>query len=603
MIKHKGHTGSIKRDGKVACFDKQKHGSSKYSYNSSFSEIFCELDFYPTRVSKCAFLFTWHDYAKSMDSLESIRLIITSTDPSKAAFKDNWQFGEDNPLSGIVVENNDDITEQVPEGGLFRTWVDPGYYAIVVFQYRSTENDYTALFYYTPEPAADNIKSTAPELTYDGSTRELVIGESMVGRRILEFYRYDKIYGYPTSIHSEETLNEMYYTSCIDMEWTNPYCGYYFLPGTKLNRWAQGRYTVGVQFNTDTNKDCISDAINNALDEINSVLNSYGIYFDRDKDEKSGDISIIVDSEESLFEIDPSEGGRVFGGTWETETTTGGVIRAATIRLANDYYYWVPYSPYETVALEELTQAMGAGFDQVEYPFDTLHTEFNYHNKSQNSDGDAYLTTIDKNILKLVYSDYVSAGDSYTQVARALNIPKGCYMPTTSTTDEELTVPISSFLNCGCIYQVRAFIVNSKGKVSETSDWVEVYVPDKPSLWSWTASNGSATDTQTQNAYAAVTNKTAVTNFSYLVWNDMVDKVKAVLDSTGESWSTNFATYAETRMSSSDKAITAKRFNSLRFNIGSHSSTGITDRAKGDYIYGWYFTTLASSLNSWINSI
>lgn len=118
--------------------------------------------------------------------------------------------------------------------------------------------------------------------------------------------------------------------------------------------------------------------------------------------------------------------------------------------------------------------------------------------------------------------------------------------------------------------------------------------------WSWTRSNGSASASQTRAAYSAVTNNGSLSKFSYLVWNDLVDKVKEVLDANGYSWRTNYATYSETKMSSSSKVLTAKRFNSLRYNIGYHYSTGISEVSRGDIVYGWYFTTLANCLNNWI---
>lgn len=125
---------------------------------------------------------------------------------------------------------------------------------------------------------------------------------------------------------------------------------------------------------------------------------------------------------------------------------------------------------------------------------------------------------------------------------------------------------------------------------------------DSPSIapWSWTSSNGSASATQTKAAYNAILSRGPLSNFSYLVWNDMVDKVKEILDATGESWSTIYGTYASTRMSSSDKRLTASRFNALRQNIGSRYSTGIQEVSRGDIIYGWYFTTFASCINNWI---
>lgn len=83
----------------------------------------------------------------------------------------------------------------------------------------------------------------------------------------------------------------------------------------------------------------------------------------------------------------------------------------------------------------------------------------------------------------------------------------------------------------------------------------------------------------------------------------MVDKTKEALDACGENWDSTYATYANTKMSSSDKVLTAKKFNSLRYNIGSHKATGITDKSKDEYVYGEYFTILTDKLNAWINSI
>lgn len=129
------------------------------------------------------------------------------------------------------------------------------------------------------------------------------------------------------------------------------------------------------------------------------------------------------------------------------------------------------------------------------------------------------------------------------------------------------------------------------------------YGPPLVSKWSWSASNGSATAAQTQAAYSAVTNQGKTSAFSYLVWNDMVDKAMEILNASGGSWNASFATYADTRMSASDRAMTAVRFNSLRYNIGLRYSTGITTRYQGDVIYGSYFITLANCLNGWIDNL
>lgn len=124
------------------------------------------------------------------------------------------------------------------------------------------------------------------------------------------------------------------------------------------------------------------------------------------------------------------------------------------------------------------------------------------------------------------------------------------------------------------------------------------------SKWDWNIANGDeATASQTKAAYNAVTGKGKVSDFSYLVWNDLVDKVYEVKQAAGKNWDNTYATYSATKMSYSNKTLTATRFNSIRHNIGIHVSTGISEVKTGDTVYGSYFITLANCLNTWINSV
>lgn len=181
-----------------------------------------------------------------------------------------------------------------------------------------------------------------------------------------------------------------------------------------------------------------------------------------------------------------------------------------------------------------------------------------------------------------------------------------------TTVDESYTATSSTMtktfygLDSGTYY-----IVNVQYGTWDTSfTWLgaEYFTTDKesvppPDYWSWTSSNGEATTVMTRNAYTAVTSNGYTTDFSYYVWNDMCAKVLEVREYAGYSWSSNYASYSATRMTSSDKEITATRFNSLRFNIGALYSTGISEVSKGDIIYGSYFTTLMSKLNSLIDTL
>lgn len=176
---------------------------------------------------------------------------------------------------------------------------------------------------------------------------------------------------------------------------------------------------------------------------------------------------------------------------------------------------------------------------------------------------------------------------------------------------KKATVPISAKVSSGGRYTFTGLKANTTYAISShviwdsgSADWSTSATTDRPSisLWSWSKSNGSATAAQTQTAYNAVTGKGRLDSFSYLVWNDMVDKVLEVLNAKGGSWSNAFASAAATKMTSTDKLVTAVRFNSLRYNIDLHSSTGIGSVSKGDLIYGSYFPTLTDHINSWISS-
>ena len=121
--------------------------------------------------------------------------------------------------------------------------------------------------------------------------------------------------------------------------------------------------------------------------------------------------------------------------------------------------------------------------------------------------------------------------------------------------------------------------------------------------WSWSSSNGFATAAQTAAAYNAITNNGFVSDFSYVVWNDMVSKANNVLSASSGSWNSKYATYSDTLINAADKTLTATKFNSLRYNIGLRASTGISEVSTGDTVYGSYFIILANSLNSWIDNV
>lgn len=111
----------------------------------------------------------------------------------------------------------------------------------------------------------------------------------------------------------------------------------------------------------------------------------------------------------------------------------------------------------------------------------------------------------------------------------------------------------------------------------------------RPIDWSWT--------TAERNAF---NNHGAVTTLTWDRWNSFVDKIVEFRNYKGL---TEYVTVGGTsyhitnaKVSSSNKTLTALKFNIARTAIGNMNSTGITDRVPGDIVYGSYFITLEDKL-------
>ena len=140
--------------------------------------------------------------------------------------------------------------------------------------------------------------------------------------------------------------------------------------------------------------------------------------------------------------------------------------------------------------------------------------------------------------------------------------------------------------------------------------------------WSWTSSNGEATDSQTQAAYKVIINKEDIMLFNSAVWNDLVDKVMEVRQELDLNWDTTYADKDETKIIYYPKILKANKFNSLRLNttytnwswatiptaegyIGRTDFRGVnqTGYQSADTVYGVYFLELVNRLNLIIDII
>lgn len=498
---------SIRRGGTGEYRSYVKYSVSK-TYNPK-EQPYCQCAIYPTRDGKNRLFFTWNNesvYWSRFYIAGMLHVFHYDGDPNEIELATNLskessrnvlsaRISNYNKVSGKIKNNYQSIAQNQwgASGKLWYGWdsdlsLHEGCKVCFMFMYTvgplSKSNPYRIVLCWCEPPAENRVIASAPRFEFDTSTGNFTIGTAMEGRRILEFYNETK--ADVTSTGNNDTLHEFLLTTLLNTERHKPmecYAAYYEdVLSARICRWQKGQYTVGVDFCSDTNKVAISTAIDEALEQINSVLKGYDIFFTR-SGATTGDLSIIVDSEKNLFNLDLSTGGYYYGGQWETVIDGNCNITSATVKLANDVYAAYPFSTYKTTALEEILQAMGCGFDQTEICDDTIHIEFNYLNKPDT------LKYRDKAILQLLYSDYVHPGDDAFAVSKALNLPKGVYCPSAANSDAAMTIPGSNFIDfeSSDTIKVRAFIVNENGQMSKTTNWVYVEPPELGTVSTLTA--------------------------------------------------------------------------------------------------------------------
>jgi hypothetical protein len=164
-------------------------------------------------------------------------------------------------------------------------------------------------------------------------------------------------------------------------------------------------------------------------------------------------------------------------------------------------------------------------------------------------------------------------------------------------------------LKADTTYQVSCTI--NLGSTTKTlSGSVKTDSASSIAKWKWNDANGLATPTQIARAYNAVVNKTETTNFNWLVWDDLVDKVKQLTDATMGWWDEDYASYKNTKVDAT-QILTSDMFNSLRNNlelVGLNYAklgyrTGIGAVSAGDIVYGDYFITLTDYINDCIDKL
>ena len=161
-----------------------------------------------------------------------------------------------------------------------------------------------------------------------------------------------------------------------------------------------------------------------------------------------------------------------------------------------------------------------------------------------------------------------------------------------------LLIPTSKIISSTAC-TVRGYLYDENDNVTDDTTTLAFAGVTNQYGWDWTSKTSLVSPPKVlARAQSALNNKSDVSKFSHTTWNSLVTQAYNLAMLRGSGWDSRYATIVDTFMSPNDRVLTAKRFNSLRYNIGLIQSTGITEKSRGDPVLASYFTTIMSALNS-----
>lgn len=413
-----------------------------------------------------------------------------------------------------------------------------------------------------------------------------------------------------------------------------------YLNNKKFKIWSKETHTIGVNFMSsvtdEAKKIWFKEYVEQAVEIINETITSGfqlqvidgitdGEYSDIEERNGRGELQLWWGTYEELWNESAPDDYRYFGEWSNDENSQNTYLTEGWIKLCTEKVWTMNY---QGITWEEIVECLGIGNDIVHHT-DTLWSDYWYPAKNLNEYGGVLMPyERDLNVLRLAYNNDLPSNIEPWKCANIICAPNGYFTYGHGYDQDNVEIQFDiNMLNKGDTYYFRVISLDIN-KSSNFSSWVSFTI-DGINLWNWQLSNGKASLEQTQSAYKAITKVDGyyVTDFSYLVWNDFVDKIQEFLDylgvadlSIGEDkyGYSSTATYSEilngAKMTSSDKKMTAKRFNIVRYVIGSWNSfasdsnsiqnhyhkTGNWDMSKNEVVYGEYFLDLAEYANGMI---
>ncbi len=525
---------------------------------------------------------------------------------------------------------------------------------------------------------------TTPNLTFDTNTKKVRLSKVGTGRYIIEVKRTNrnkvntsfsaavKDYAYTVNMKGLEGTNGGRYSEALpiwrgkeEIKEGNVYCRYHspwfkgwtwracvlFDSGASYSETQRNNYLAmaqkvftqieeitGVTINV-TSMTNSTYTVGDPAASADSIIQKYGYGWDEDDLGYDYDMLVRIGNSSTLGD-EHSWGGFWRCYAWDEIPEDGIAVSFACI----DTSY--TGETLEHVFAEEIFQSLHIGADNFEYPI-SCHWDPHYANPCDANQADKHNEGVqwDKEVLKFFYSRDLNG---YTPVELLNIMDTPCCLCKEYDGSSYYEFDLSELLDDE--YEITGWVAREGENYANSGTWsnaaqshyvwdggwddapyslktsITVNLKTKPVPWYWTQSNGLASAAQTSAAHSACVNKEYTKNFSFEVWNDLVNKVQEFLVYTERAtWSIGSNNYgyspstiytsllANAKMTASDTKLYALKFNILRFCIGAmatfnnseennsiyqhYAKTGSWDMAKDEEVLGQYIIDLASKVN------
>ena len=553
-----------------------------------------------------------------------------------------------NPTVQLYI-NETLVDEQIPP----KTYVGDGYIYVILFNGLSNGDEFFMRYTFTDENYITNLYTYIgdkgePPFVIDSDSKILADMSTPYNKTYsmaVGVLTFNSDYGELNS-YSREARN-LLYTSCLQYTEYNAVLGKvgnfmsYWVDQYDFNTdtWGQpnaftteatiGKFMewdeplkVGIASSSGTPYYSeFSTYVNEWINDINILVGRTLFKRDDTITENESGIRITIGTHEQLWGYNPDmtdDNTHIYFGSWECTRWYPDyrTIQHCEVKLCNELRgAIINSSAFKDITYEELTECLGCGNDTY-HTYESMFSEIWYIGKKNRLLSDGH-PTIDGEVVQMLYNE-LEYGEVASEVIHKL----------TPSTGATIQLPNEKYGVSGRGYSVKAYAMNRQVR------WEDGY-------FNWDSSNNCFSNIGSpviitpstrprdfvlpSDTEYALRNNGEITKFTKDTWNNLINKVLEFVEykkyssyEIGE-YKYGFSSSATlpqlltaAMMTNSDKEMTARRFNLVRYCIGNmnpfgtgtnsikthaNNNDGRWDMNPGEEILGDYFLDLVTYLN------